>query len=59
MRKSLTITVTLSQDFLRELNKMCKAADLNRSQLIRKVIRAYQSGISPDLPALKSPKTQG
>ena len=59
MRKSLTITVTLSQDLLRKINRKCKAEDLNRSQVIRKVIRAHQSETPPDLPALKSPKTQG
>jgi metal-responsive CopG/Arc/MetJ family transcriptional regulator len=42
MRKNLTITVTLSQELLREVNKRCKAEDLNRSQWIRKLIRAHQ-----------------
>lgn len=55
MRKNLTITVTVSQDLLREVNKRCKVADLNRSQWIRKVIRAYltdqQSPTDADPPA--------
>jgi metal-responsive CopG/Arc/MetJ family transcriptional regulator len=42
MRTNLTITVTLSQELLRKVNRSAKAEDLNRSQYIRKIIRAYQ-----------------
>ena len=42
MRKSVTITLTLSKDLARELNRICKQEDLNRSQLVRRTVRAYQ-----------------
>ena len=35
-------TLTLPKDLLRQLNTRCKKQDLNRSQLIRKTIRAHQ-----------------
>ena len=61
MRKNLTITVTLSQELLREVNKRCEAEDLNRSQWIRKLIRAHQtaqqSATDPDPLAPNSPKS--
>jgi metal-responsive CopG/Arc/MetJ family transcriptional regulator len=47
MRKSVTITLTLPKDLLRDLNRLCKQQDLNRSQLIRKTIRAYQLAHTP------------
>jgi metal-responsive CopG/Arc/MetJ family transcriptional regulator len=61
MRKNLTITVTLSQELLREVNKRCEVEDLNRSQWIRKLIRAHQmarqSPTDRDPPAPNSPKS--
>jgi ribbon-helix-helix CopG family protein len=47
MRKSVTLTLTLPTDLLRELDKRCKLQDLNRSQLIRKTIRAYKAKQDP------------
>ena len=46
MRKSVTLTLTLPKDLLCELNTRCKEQDLNRSQLIRKAIRAHQLRLS-------------
>ena len=46
MRKSVTLTLTLPKDLLRQLNTSCKEQDLNRSQLIRKAIRAHQFRLS-------------
>jgi metal-responsive CopG/Arc/MetJ family transcriptional regulator len=42
MRKSVTITLTLSEDLARKLDRICKQEDLNRSQLVRRTVRAYQ-----------------
>jgi metal-responsive CopG/Arc/MetJ family transcriptional regulator len=56
MRKNLTITVTLSQEFLREVNKTSKAEDLNRSQLVRKVIRDYRLTQESDPPSNPTPR---
>lgn len=49
MRKSVTITLTLPRDLLRELDKRCKLQDLNRSQLVRKTIRAHKAKQDPSL----------
>jgi len=46
MRKSVTLTLTLPKDLLCELNTRSKEQDLNRSQLIRKAIRAHQLRLS-------------
>ena len=53
MRKSVTITLTLSEELVRKLDKICKQEDLNRSQLVRRIVRAYQEAQS-DPPPPKS-----
>ena len=43
MRRTVTVTITLPRALLRELDQICKQEDLNRSQVITKMVRAHMA----------------